>query len=126
MSKYVMPDLIRHPVFSMDSGFRRNDEFIYLIAGAINHSGLEFSMDTIALALINSDFLRCKNLYAIMFICYISISRTIYCYTLRSTKLTITRTTSSQGILQNTVRIKFLDAVVIKISHIDVSGRINR
>jgi hypothetical protein len=43
MSKYVMPDpgsspgqaLIRHPVFSMDSGFRRNDEFIYLIAGVI-------------------------------------------------------------------------------------------
>jgi hypothetical protein len=43
MSKYDMPDpgsspgqaLIRHPVFSMDSGFRRNDEFIYLIAGVI-------------------------------------------------------------------------------------------
>jgi hypothetical protein len=30
-----MPDLIRHPVFSMDSGFRRNDEFIYLIAGVV-------------------------------------------------------------------------------------------
>jgi hemerythrin len=24
-SRFVMPDLIRHPVFSMDSGFRRND-----------------------------------------------------------------------------------------------------
>jgi hypothetical protein len=24
-TKVVMPDLIRHPVFSMDSGFRRND-----------------------------------------------------------------------------------------------------
>jgi hypothetical protein len=25
MSNLVMPDLIRHPVFSVDSGFRRND-----------------------------------------------------------------------------------------------------
>jgi hypothetical protein len=25
MSKLVMPDLIRHPVSSVDSGFRRND-----------------------------------------------------------------------------------------------------
>jgi hypothetical protein len=24
---YVMPELIRHPVFSLDSGFRRNDRF---------------------------------------------------------------------------------------------------
>jgi hypothetical protein len=30
-----MPDLIRHPVFSMDSGFRRNDKFKYLVAGLI-------------------------------------------------------------------------------------------
>jgi 3'-5' exoribonuclease len=27
--------LIRHPVFSMDSGFRRNDKFKYLVAGVI-------------------------------------------------------------------------------------------
>ena len=42
ISTSVMPDLIRHPVFLMDSApvftgvTRRNDKFKYLVAGVIN------------------------------------------------------------------------------------------
>ncbi len=30
-----MPDLILHPVIYLDSGLRRNDDIVYLIAGVI-------------------------------------------------------------------------------------------
>jgi len=35
MSKLVMPDLIRHPVFSVDSGFRRNDEMLDIFVAGV-------------------------------------------------------------------------------------------